>query len=174
MEQQRGIKIGIGKKLLIYFLVLSLVPIIIGGSISFYITKSQLEKNTKAYLSDRARDCGRKISYYVSSHYQDIKLLSHADVFEGNDTDKKQRYIEEDIDAYPFCENNEPKELGYFVSEEEEGFRLDFCKKCNHYIKTLDMRVIDSPAPLELENLITLHLDMLAHEQGFKPLTAKS
>jgi FdhE protein len=70
----------------------------------------------------------------------------------------------------PFCENNEPKELGYFVSEEEEGFRVDFCKKCNRYIKTLDMRVIDSPAPLELENLITLHLDMLAHEQGFKDL----
>lgn len=68
----------------------------------------------------------------------------------------------------PFCENSKPKELGYFVSEEEEGLRVDFCKKCNRYIKTLDMRVIDSPAPLELENLITLHLDMLAHEQGFK------
>ena len=68
----------------------------------------------------------------------------------------------------PFCENDQPKELGYFVSEEEEGFRVDFCKKCNRYIKTLDMRVIGQPAPLELENLITLHLDMLAHEQGFK------
>ena len=78
MEKQRDMKFGIGKKLLIYFLVLSLVPIIIGGSISFYITKSQLEKNTKAYLSDLARDCGRKISYYVSSRYQDIKLLSHV------------------------------------------------------------------------------------------------
>ena len=68
----------------------------------------------------------------------------------------------------PFCENDQPKKLGYFVSEEEEGFRVDFCKKCNRYIKTLDMRVIEQPAPLELENLITLHLDMLAHEQGFK------
>jgi len=68
----------------------------------------------------------------------------------------------------PFCENSEPKELGYFASEEEEGFRVDFCKKCSRYIKTLDMRVIDSPEPLELQNLITLHLDMLAHEQGFK------
>jgi len=67
----------------------------------------------------------------------------------------------------PFCENDKPKELGYFASE-EEGYRVDFCKKCNRYIKTLDMRVIESPAPLELENLITLHLDMLAHEQGFK------
>jgi FdhE protein len=68
----------------------------------------------------------------------------------------------------PFCENDEPKKLGYFESEEEEGFRVDFCKKCNRYIKTLDMRVIEAPAPLELENLITLHLDMLAHDQGFR------
>ena len=68
----------------------------------------------------------------------------------------------------PFCENSKPKELGYFAGEEEEGFRIDFCKKCSRYIKTLDMRIIDSPAPLELENLTTLHLDMLAHEQGFR------
>ncbi len=68
----------------------------------------------------------------------------------------------------PFCKNDQPKMLGYFVSEEEEGFRVDFCKKCRRYIKTLDMRIIEQPAPLELENLITLHLDMLAHEQGFK------
>jgi FdhE protein len=68
----------------------------------------------------------------------------------------------------PFCENERAKDLGYFTSEEEEGYRVDFCRKCKRYIKTLDMRVIGSPAPLELENLITLHLDMLAHKQGFK------
>jgi len=102
MKKQRRIEFGIGKKLLIYFLVLSLVPIIIGGSISFYITKSQLEKNTKAYLSDLARDCGRKISYYVSSRYQDIKLLSHVPAIKGNDTDAKQGYIDDVIEAYPF------------------------------------------------------------------------
>ncbi len=102
MENKRDKKFGIGKKLLVYFLVLSLVPIIIGGSISFYITKNQLEENTKTHLSDLARDCGRKISYYVSSRYQDIKLLSQVDVFEGNDTDAKQKYIEEVIESYPF------------------------------------------------------------------------
>lgn len=68
----------------------------------------------------------------------------------------------------PFCENRKSKELGYFASEEEGGYRVDFCRKCSRYIKTLDMRLIESPAPMELENLITLHLDMLAHEQGFK------
>jgi PAS domain-containing protein len=97
-------KFGIGKKLLVYFLVLSLVPIIVGGGISYYVTKSQLQENTKAHLSDRARDCGRKISYYVGSRYQDIKLLSLADVLEGNDTDAKRRYIEEVLKAYPFYE----------------------------------------------------------------------
>jgi FdhE protein len=68
----------------------------------------------------------------------------------------------------PFCGEQRAKELGYFTSEQEEGYRVDFCRKCKHYIKTLDMRLIGSPAPLEVENLITLHLDMLAHNQGFK------
>jgi FdhE protein len=67
----------------------------------------------------------------------------------------------------PFCENSDSEELGYFMSEEEKGLRVDYCKKCNAYIKTIDLRVAEAPAPLELENLITLHLDMLAHEQGF-------
>jgi len=70
----------------------------------------------------------------------------------------------------PFCENSDSEELGYFSSQDEEGLRVDFCKKCNAYIKTIDLRVAEAPAPLELENLITLHLDMLAHEQGFTPL----
>lgn len=68
----------------------------------------------------------------------------------------------------PFCENSDAKKLGYFVSEDNEGLRVDFCKKCNFYIKTVDMRVNNLSIPLELENLLTLHLDMLAHEQGFK------
>ncbi len=104
MEEQRDIKFGIGKKLLVYFLVLSLVPVIIGGIISFTITKNQLQENTKARLSYLARDCGRKISFYVNSRYQDIRLLAHAAVFEGNDTDAKQRYVEDVIEAYPFYE----------------------------------------------------------------------
>jgi len=102
MEKPREMKFGIAQKLLFYFLILSLVPIVIGGSVSFYITKNELEQTTKANLSSLARDCGRKISYYASSRYQDIKLLSHADVFKGNDTAAKQRYIEKALQAYPF------------------------------------------------------------------------
>jgi FdhE protein len=68
----------------------------------------------------------------------------------------------------PFCGEQRAEQLGYFTREGEEGYRVDFCKNCKRYLKTLDMRLIGSPAPLEVENLITLHLDMLAHNQGFK------
>jgi FdhE protein len=68
----------------------------------------------------------------------------------------------------PFCDNHNHKTLGYFQAEEEEGFRVYFCKQCQRYVKTLDKRVIEEPAPLELENLATIHLDVLAAEHGFK------
>jgi signal transduction histidine kinase len=102
MKEQSGKKFGIGKKLLAYFLVLSLLPIIIGGIISFYITKDKSEEDIKAHLGDLTRDCGRKISYYVNSRYHDIKLLSQSDVFKNTDTQQKQKYIEEALKSYPF------------------------------------------------------------------------
>ena len=104
MEKQKGMKLGIRNKLLLCLLALVLSPLIIDGSVSYIITRNQLEESKKAHLSDLARDCGRKISYYVSSHYQGIRLLSQAVVFKGRDTDAKQRYIENSIEAYPFYE----------------------------------------------------------------------
>jgi signal transduction histidine kinase/HAMP domain-containing protein len=102
MEKQQPIRFGIGKKLLFYFLVLALLPMVIGGAVSFFISRNQLQEKTKAHLSDLARDCGKKIDYYVSSRYQDIKLFSLAGVLKGDDTDAKQRFIEEAVQTYPF------------------------------------------------------------------------
>jgi len=102
MEEQNKKTFGIGKKLLVYCLVLSLLPIIIGGTISFYITKNKCEETTKIHLSDLARDCGRKISYYVSSRYQDIAILSQAEVLRHNDKKAIQTYIDKVDAAYPF------------------------------------------------------------------------
>jgi FdhE protein len=67
----------------------------------------------------------------------------------------------------PFCQNQEQKSLGYFHSEEEEGLRVDFCRKCNGYIKTVDKRILEDAAPMDLEYLATLHLDLLASKHGF-------
>jgi FdhE protein len=68
----------------------------------------------------------------------------------------------------PFCQTQEQKSLGYFHSEQEEGFRVDFCRKCNRYIKTVDKRIVEDAAPMELEYLATIHLDLLASNHGFK------
>jgi signal transduction histidine kinase len=102
MEEQSSKTFGIAKKLLAYFLVLSLLPILIGGIISFHITKNQCEEKTRAHLSDLARDCGKKISYYVSSHYQHIRMLSQTDVLRSKNRKAVQAYIDEVHAASPF------------------------------------------------------------------------
>jgi len=68
----------------------------------------------------------------------------------------------------PFCNIQEQEKLGYFEAEEEEGFRVYFCRECLRYIKTIDKKAFEAAAPLELENLATIHLDLLAQENGFK------
>jgi sensor histidine kinase YesM len=101
MEKQIGIRFGIRKKTLVYFLILSLVPLVIGGTISYIITRNILKENARIHLTYLTMDCGRKISYYISARYQDIKLLSRSDVFKSKDTNAKQKYIEEIMEAYP-------------------------------------------------------------------------
>jgi FdhE protein len=68
----------------------------------------------------------------------------------------------------PFCRAQEQKNLGYFHGEQEEGFRVDFCRNCNRYIKTVDKRIVEDAAPMEVEYLATIHLDLLANKHGFK------
>jgi FdhE protein len=69
----------------------------------------------------------------------------------------------------PFCENSENKELHYFFSEEEKEFRVYLCDKCNKYIKTIDTREVDRIIYPPLEQVLTLHLDFKAREEGFEP-----
>jgi len=68
----------------------------------------------------------------------------------------------------PFCDNQDQETLGYFEAEEEEGFRVYFCRECMGYLKTIDKKAFEEVAPLELENLATIHLDLLANENEFK------
>ncbi len=68
----------------------------------------------------------------------------------------------------PFCQNQEHKTQGYFEAEQEEGLRVDFCRKCQRYLKVIDMRAFEKVAPMDLEDLATMHLDILADEQGLK------
>jgi len=68
----------------------------------------------------------------------------------------------------PFCDNRDPENLGYFEAEGEEGWRVYFCNSCHRYLKTIDSRVFEEVAPLELESLATLHLDLVANRNGYQ------
>lgn len=67
----------------------------------------------------------------------------------------------------PFCNNKEQESLHYFYGEGEEAYRIDLCEKCHQYIKTIDLRKMEESDP-SLEDLVTLHLDILASPKGYK------
>lgn len=102
MKEQILKNSGIARKLLAYFLILSLLPLLIGGMLSYGVSRNRCEEKSRQHLSDLARDCGKKISYYMDSRYQDIRMLSLADVFKGKDRRAMQSYIEEVHAATPF------------------------------------------------------------------------
>jgi FdhE protein len=67
-----------------------------------------------------------------------------------------------------FCGNSDSKSLNYLYTEEEKGYRIDVCEKCKKYIKTLDSRAISHEIVLPVEDFSTMHLDILAEEEGYK------
>lgn len=69
----------------------------------------------------------------------------------------------------PFCGNEDQERLGYFTADGEEGVRVALCEVCRRYLKTVDRRILESPAPLDLEHLATLHLDLSAADRGYRP-----
>lgn len=68
----------------------------------------------------------------------------------------------------PFCGNEDQQTLAYFTIEEEEKYRVDVCNVCNKYIKAVDFRKADKEPNLDVEDIATLHLDILADEEGYE------
>ncbi len=71
--------------------------------------------------------------------------------------------------ACTVCDNKDAEKLGYFVTEEENIYRIDYCESCKGYIKTLRIPVSKNPERYDLcvENILTLYLDNLTMEKGF-------
>lgn len=68
----------------------------------------------------------------------------------------------------PFCETSDHEKLHYLYEEGREAYRVDICDNCKQFIKTVDSRKLDYEPDLELEDIITIHLDILASEKGYK------
>ena len=69
--------------------------------------------------------------------------------------------------ACPFC--NEKKEacFEYFTVKEQPGFRVDVCKTCNMYTKTIDFREMDKKHLPIFDDLESLTLDIMARNEGY-------
>ena len=68
----------------------------------------------------------------------------------------------------PFCGNSDHQSLLYFTVEGNEHYRVDTCNVCKQYIKIVDIRELKQDTNLEVEDIATLHLDILANEEGYE------
>jgi FdhE protein len=68
----------------------------------------------------------------------------------------------------PFCDNTDQARLRYFTVNQDTAHRVDCCDRCKRYIKTVDERVRGGIANLLLEDVVTVHLDALALQQGYR------
>jgi FdhE protein len=68
----------------------------------------------------------------------------------------------------PYCQNEDQDKLTYIEVEGEAGHRVDICLHCQHYLKTIDTREKEGPLDWEVEDYLTLYLDHLAQEEGYK------
>jgi len=67
----------------------------------------------------------------------------------------------------PFCGNADPGQLGHYPSD-DGAYRLNVCESCRRYIKTIDLREVAGERLLEAERVLTVGMDLAAHEAGYR------
>jgi FdhE protein len=68
----------------------------------------------------------------------------------------------------PFCGNEDQKKLRYFNTETDgKAYRVDVCDECKKYIKTIDLREVQEEIVPIVEDMGTLHLDIIAKKEGY-------
>jgi formate dehydrogenase maturation protein FdhE len=68
----------------------------------------------------------------------------------------------------PFCANQDREKLGYFPAG-EGAYRLYVCDACGRYLKTVDLRETFRAAPLPVERVLSVGLDVAAAQAGYRP-----
>jgi FdhE protein len=70
--------------------------------------------------------------------------------------------------ACPYCSNKAFESLHYLCSDDDVAYRVDLCDLCTSYLKTVDSRRLDYEPFLDLEDIVTIHLDIIALKQGYR------
>lgn len=68
----------------------------------------------------------------------------------------------------PFCQNRDSASLEYVYSDDEPEYRVNLCGRCKRYVKVADVRKMERPFYAPLEQVASLHLDMLVAERGYR------
>jgi hypothetical protein len=66
----------------------------------------------------------------------------------------------------PYCDNSDHGTLSY-LSSGKDPYRLYICRKCQSYLKAIDLRQAGGRVFLPLERLLTLDLDRQGQELGY-------
>lgn len=70
--------------------------------------------------------------------------------------------------ACPYCDESRQDQLKLFRVAEYPDVRVDVCATCSMYVKTLDCREMDGEVFPELMDMLSVALDVLAQQQGYK------
>lgn len=65
----------------------------------------------------------------------------------------------------PFCDGSQGS-LEFLYLMEDESRRVNYCKVCKRYVKTIDLRNSGKDALLPLEDIVTVQLDLAARQEG--------
>jgi FdhE protein len=76
--------------------------------------------------------------------------------------------------ACPFCNNRDNHSLEYLYNEDEPEYRVNLCGRCRRYLKVVDTRKMDRGFYPPLEQVASLHLDLLAAEKEYSHAVAST
>lgn len=65
------------------------------------------------------------------------------------------------------CGNTDQQSLAIFHLDDQAARRADVCHKCQHYIKTSNERLLGESVIPQIEDIITMELDIVAAQEGF-------
>ena len=71
----------------------------------------------------------------------------------------------------PYCHNSDQKKLRFFYVTGDKARQVHVCEKCKRYLKTIDGKIMEKDALLEIEAIATCYLDELAMREGYIPQT---
>lgn len=69
----------------------------------------------------------------------------------------------------PFCRNRDFYQLRHFSIDEFPGRRVQVCECCKGYLKTVLGKEMGRRVTLELDNIFTVELDLVARREGYQP-----